>query len=267
MRRRGEHHPFQSGNGADGGDSGGSGGYSAHIRKESLAHMPLFFDSSHLGPPVDTYVAWVDVMGIQGALRRSISVAANFVYKMHDAALKANRGGIRLYPVMDGVYVCSEKGAWMEAFLRNLFRLAAEEFVKQSENKHKFVIRGAIAFGEVYHGSDLQPAASATLQSQQTYRDSILLGAPMVAAHLGEPEAPPFGLFVDSTAQHFASKRPFPFDLWWKWYATSDATLIRHLKASLTNYYDWCSRESSKIAYAQPRIRMHRGQAQLYLGR
>jgi hypothetical protein len=107
--------------------------------------MTLFFDARELGEPSSEYVAWIDVMGIQGALRRSIKIAANFVYKLHDAALQARTGRLRLYPIMDGFYASSPDSETMGAFLRQVFRSSAQEFVSQEKELFRFLIKGALA--------------------------------------------------------------------------------------------------------------------------
>jgi hypothetical protein len=51
--------------------------------------MP-FFDSSGLPqiPPTE-YVVWVDVMGTQSRMSRSLKQTANFIFKLHVAAISA----------------------------------------------------------------------------------------------------------------------------------------------------------------------------------
>lgn len=61
----------------------------------------LFFDVRLQGEPSVEYVAWVDVMGTQGALERSTKVAANFIYKLHIAVLRNQQEGVGFYPLMD----------------------------------------------------------------------------------------------------------------------------------------------------------------------
>jgi hypothetical protein len=177
--------------------------------------------------------------GIQGALRRSIKIAANFVYKLHHAALQARIAPMRLYPIMDGFYASSPDLEAMSTFLRQVFLSSAEEFVSQEKELFRFLIKGALAHGEIYHGSEPRPNASATLHDNQRYRDQILLGQAIVQAHLGEIEAPPFGLYVDASAQHFLKEsKPFPFDVWWRWYQAEDRELLQKLRASLESYFD-----------------------------
>lgn len=228
--------------------------------------MSLFFDTRRLGDASREYVAWVDVMGIQATLRRSVDTAANFVYKLHDAALKARVADLLIYPVMDGFYAATREQPTLQTFLRQVFRAVAEEHVLQNKEWFRFVVRGAVARGDVYHGRNLDPDASWSLRDNPQYRDNLLLGEPMVRAHLGEPEAPPFGIYIDHSAEGFIEGlQGFPFDLWWKWYEAPDRDLLLRLQMALDQYYGWCAGKTEELKYPLSRIRIHRGQATLYL--
>lgn len=208
-------------------------------------------------------VAWVDVMGIQSALARSVKVAANFVYKLHHAALTVPNDLVRLYPVMDGFYATSEFAQALARFLAGVFELAAREFIDESNPSFRFLIRGAVAKGNIYHGYRLSAQASWTLAQHQAHRDMIVLGTPIVDAHLGEREAPPFGIFADRTADDF-ERAGYPFDAWWPWYRlSSDSTLAARLADNLEEYYEWAG-SSDESGYDESRIRIHRGFASLY---
>jgi hypothetical protein len=61
--------------------------------------MPLFFNAQVLPNPANEYVAWIDVMGVQSAMSRSLNITANFIFKLHVAALQAPHAGLSLYPV------------------------------------------------------------------------------------------------------------------------------------------------------------------------
>lgn len=226
------------------------------------ASTDLPFNGKKLGEPSDEFVAWLDVMGIQSALRRSAKIAANFVYKIHHAAL-AHDSNVTLYPVMDGIYACTKTRDEMKKFLSFVFRSVASDLIKTAKQEFRFVIRGAVAWGPVYHGRDLSPEASWTLDQHKEYKRQLLLGMPMVKAHAGEREAPPFGLYVDASAR-FADA-PYPFDVWWQWYNEGDAELIGKLRTGLDAYYDWCTKNPDASGYEASRVRIHRGQASLYL--
>lgn len=145
--------------------------------------------------------------------------------------------------------------------------MTAQEFVSQEKERFQFIIKGALARGEAYHGSELGPNASGRLHENKVYRDQILLGQAMVQAHLGEAEAPPFGIYIDGSAQEFLKgSKPFPFDVWWRWYQADDGEFLGKLRRSLESYFDWWSKQPTDGGYAVSRIRIHRGRAALYLG-
>ena len=86
--------------------------------------------------PVNEYVAWVDVMGTKSSMSRSIAETANFIFKLHIAAISAaavNVANVRLYPVMDGVYATAADQPAMLSFLRGLFHAIAVEFNQTDE--------------------------------------------------------------------------------------------------------------------------------------
>ena len=221
-----------------------------------------YFDARHLPPPSNEYVAWIDVMGIQTAMSRSIQIAANFVFKLHIAALEAKTNGITLYPVMDGVYVTSQNKKEMESFLRSMFADLAKVFVKEGKERLLFLIRGAISFGEIYHGRNVGKGASATLGSNLDYQSHILLGEPMINSHLGERNAPPFGIFVHSSARgENSSVGP---DGWWRWFEGVSTIDRESIGKKCSSYFNWCYECRDEIKYDLDRILVHKGLAELY---
>lgn len=220
--------------------------------------MPLFFDSRNLPGPTTEYVAWVDIMGTQSAMSRSIDATANFVFKLHTAVIQSNTMGIDIYPVMDGFYASSPSQSNILDFLRSVFLLVADEFIQTSLPLHKFIIRGGLAFGPVIHGRSINAQSSPALANNPAYRDSILLGMPMVQSHLCERSAPPFGIFVHESARSFAPPGLAPIHFtWWKWANNSNQTW-RTLKRSLNQHYTWCSRRSMALEYSIERIKAHK---------
>lgn len=175
----------------------------------------MYFNSQHLAAPSVEYVTWFDVMGTQACMGRSISATANFVFKLHIAALESCTPVVRLYPVMDGVYASCPTQSDFMTFLRSVFQKVAADFVEAGDHSHRLVIRGGIAFGPVYHGHALGAQASQVLAQHAAYRDHILLGLPMVQAHLSEALAPPFGLFVHESARTFAPANTQPLHSVW----------------------------------------------------
>lgn len=226
-----------------------------------------FFDGNHLPAPINAYVAWIDVMGIQGIMSRSINISANFVFKLHIAALDAGQANVELYPVMDGVYAVSTDQAPMVQFLEFVFSRLADVFVSEAEMLHRFLVKGALAFRPVIHGASVPAAASNTLGNRVGYRNAILLGMPMIQAHLGERNAPPFGVYVHESARAFAPANQTPFHFaWWRWFAPARwLPLAQELKVQLPLYFDWCAARSQAISYEPDRIKYHRELAAQYL--
>jgi hypothetical protein len=140
------------------------------------------------------------------------------------------------------------------------------EFNAETEIHHRFCIRGGLAFGPVIHGRDCGPCA-VELQNNPAHRDKILLGMPMVQAHLAERGAPPFGVFVHESARVFALVGIDPLRwVWWKWgigNASAQATWTT-LKGQLPDYLDWCEKRSQTIEYLTERIRAHKNMVTQY---
>ena len=227
--------------------------------------MPLYFNAAHLPDPSSEYVAWVDVMGTQASMSTSLKVTANFVFKLHVAALQAPHPGVRIYPVMDGFYASSSTKNDILEFLRSVFSEVAATFNAEAEHRFRFVIRGALAFGHVVHGSTLPANTSNTLAANAAYRDQILLGMPMVQAHLAEAGAPPFGINVHESARAFAPAGTDPLhDRWWSWDNGATHAIWTALPTTLNAYYAWCEARALRIDYPRERIAVHRTMATQY---
>jgi hypothetical protein len=226
--------------------------------------MPLTFNAGELPAMASEYVAWVDVMGTQVSMSRSISITANFVFKLHIAALRARVAGVQIYPVMDGIYAATPNRNQMLSFLRSVFKSVAEEFNTTVESHHRFMIRGGLAFGPVIHGHDVGQCA-ADLRNNPTYTNSVLLGMPMVQAHLSERDAPPFGVFVHESARVFASPGSDPLHwIWWNWKNDDSVATWNALKEQLIAHLHWCKARSQAILYSMDRIEAHEKMVEQY---
>jgi hypothetical protein len=226
--------------------------------------MP-FFNATHLPTPTQEYVAWIDVMGTQASMQRSIDESANFIFKLHVAALEAPRDGVTLYPVMDGLYASSTSQEKILSFINAVYVSIATEFNKETQAKHRFLIRGGLAFGQVIHGNDIPASVSDVLEANPVYRGAILLGMPVVQAHSTESAAPPFGLSIHESARAFAPSGVKPLHvLWWKWPPSKKSKVWTSLRTNLEKHFTWCEQRSSAIGYAQERIRVHKQMFQEY---
>jgi len=228
--------------------------------------MPLQINANHIQEPTLEYVAWVDVMGIACAMQRSMKIAANFMLKLHIAALHAPHANVRLYPIMDGFYASSPSQTDMLVFLRYVFHALAETFVAEPHHHFRFVIRGSFAFGTVVHGAGLPPLVSTTLNGAPEYRRRLLIGMPMIDSCRSEKMAPPFGVYVHESARTGAplGDAPLPDELW-RWNAPPHAATWAALGPRMNEYYDWCDAHSAAIGYPLADIVRHRAGMNAYL--
>lgn len=105
------------------------------------------------------YVAFVDIMGTRTHMKKSVYESANFIFKLHAAIISAwrekNYHGVFVYPVMDGAYITARNKDDMINIMLRIYRELAKLFVKEQTQEHQYMIRGAIAYGEVIHGHDI----------------------------------------------------------------------------------------------------------------
>lgn len=177
-----------------------------------------YFNVDEINEPKHEYVCWIDIMGTKEAMKTDIRRCANFIFKMHAAVLEAcaNQKHITLYPVMDGVYITSPSKQCIVDCICSVFLNCASDFCKEENEKHLYVIKGALAYGSVYHGRDLPSTCNKIFDHHGEYKQSILLGMPIIQAFLGEKVAPPFGIYIDESARAFAPHGEETFS--WKWY-------------------------------------------------
>ncbi len=102
--------------------------------------------------------------------------------------------------------------------------------------------------------------------SEAGYARTLLLGMPVIQAHVGEAQAPPFGVFVGESARAFAPTGSKAFnEVWWRWFEPSHKALARKLRKRLSQYYKWCESHSRSILYDGARIEAHRSAAEQFL--
>ncbi|MFH1687421.1 MAG: hypothetical protein ABIE70_07870 [bacterium] len=235
---------------------------------------PAFFDNRYLPNPEPVYVCWLDVMGTQNSMLRSVKTAANFVAKLHDAVLtqakQNDTKSIRLFPMMDGVYIKSPRQGPLRYFLSGVLRQLAETFLQEKTPWFRFLVRGCIAFGPLVDGKDItDEMASRSLFANPDYRNTILLGIALAQAFRGERQAPPFGISIDESARAFAGcdEEPFSF-IWWDWYSKSDPPLDQQkMYDALVEHFDWCITHSITIGYEIERIKHHKNLVEEYWNR
>jgi hypothetical protein len=164
---------------------------------------------------------------------------------------------------MDGFYASSCSQSEMMGFLRNVFGEVAYTFIHEAELRHRFLIRGGLAYGPVIHGRALGDQASYILRDNSWYRACILLGLPMVQAHLSEEKAPPFGIYVHESARTFASQGERPLgDAWLS--SIAERETRKGLEVALEAYFVWCEERNLRLDYPQDRIMEHRKMAKQF---
>lgn len=231
-----------------------------------MANNGVYFNASKLPKPINSYVAWIDVMGIRAIMSRSIQITANFVFKLHSAALEVlpATNSLTLYPVMDGIFVVSKRQEEILVFLGDLMKKIAYTFVEQ-EIQHRFLVKAALAYGPVTHGREITPEANQKLGGNEEYKNSLLIGMPMIQAYQSESKAPPFGIFIHESARAFSpsDETPIPH-VWWRWLNRSDS-LRDELRNELESYFKWCEDHPLQIEYAVDRIKIHKEMVKQYL--
>lgn len=234
----------------------------------------IYFDSTVLGDPCYEYVCWLDVMGTSNQMLRSLPIAANFIFKLHVALLEAceqltakGRSDIRLYPVMDGAYITSKTRGALVSLLEGAMVRMAITFVREPAPFHRFLPRGAIAYGCVYHGMDLPDKANYILANNSEIRDAILMGIPVAEAYAEEGTAPPFGIAVHSSARMFAPPGGHPFRfIWIDWFRRQAQHLQpADLLCKLDEYFDWQADHHNMTGYSPESIKKHRALAREFI--
>lgn len=248
-----------------------------------------YFNADELDKPSNEYVAWVDLMGTKAWLLRSIDHAANHIFKLHgsltNTLYRLDTGEeIRVYSAMDGFYIVSGEREQLVEILEEVFATMARSVIDRlygdEENiLYMPVIRGAIAYGPVIHGSDLHQEASGsnpldyTLSHEESLVDeeNLMIGDPISQSFDKESQAPPYGLYICESARGFSHTDTEPFDrVWLDWFhsrfGSSDyqeiAGLLRKL---LFEYYTWCNNNSGRIRYPEERREEHEIWMEQYL--
>lgn len=224
--------------------------------------MSMKFYVNHLPDAKNEYVCWIDVMGIQSVMSVSLKRTANFVFKLHAAAVLHKQEDVMLYPIMDGLYCSSENKKSIIEFIKNLFSTIMDIFVSEKNMEYKFLIKGALAYGPVIHGKDIPSKASKELSKHEDYKNALLLGMPMVQSNQSEKYAPPFGIFIHESARAFAPVGDQPLHtVWFKWF--EDEKKSAYSKA-IEEYFQWCVGRANMIQYPKDRIPVHSELAKEY---
>jgi hypothetical protein len=231
-----------------------------------------FFDSQKLPEIRQSYVAWLDLMGAQSIMRRSLASATNFVMKIHVSCQTVIQGDdhsdIDLYPMIDGVYIVTPRQPALLDFLKAVLTKLALAFIFEENPLYRFLVRGAIAFGPLIKGEDMLECSKA-LQRSPEYCSRVALGMPLTQAWDAEKKAAPFGIYIHESARAFAPGRTKPLGgTHWKWWlqrkTAQDDELYAHLKTAIEKHYVWVAAHPTTLLYESGRIAAHADLAREY---
>lgn len=166
--------------------------------------MAITFNSKELPNAQNEYVCWIDIMGTRNIMMESLDIASNFIFKFHAAVQESKDPSVKLYPLMDGVYVVTKEKEALKKVITKIFKTVRTIFIDTKELHHKFLIKGTISYGPIIHGEEVSHSACPGLAGDEVYRKSILMGIPMIQAYLNEKLAPPFGIFIHESARTFS---------------------------------------------------------------
>lgn len=151
--------------------------------------------------PSNEYVCWLDIMGTKSSMSESFEKSANFIIRFHTAVLKAAVSPkVRVYPVMDGVYVAVKQLEDMREAIDKIMTCLAEVFLSETNN-HRFIVKVALAKGIIQHGSKISSEISPDMAPRSGYKQHLLFGMPMIQAFSSEKQAPPFGIYIHESAR------------------------------------------------------------------
>jgi hypothetical protein len=234
---------------------------------EEMRGQRAFFNAAELPAPQMKYVAWLDIMGTDSIMRRSMDITANFLAKLHTASLQVQASlsspeEVQLHPVVDGVYITTpSQRALLTQLTRTLKKLGVT-FICEVEPLHCFMVRGCVAFGPVWEARALSTPSHTTLAQHQGYANHILLGPCVTQAFNGERNAAPYGIWIHESARTFGPPGVHALTCthwhWWKRSADTTARAIASaLKEHLLAYLEWCKENSTYLMYEKDRIKAH----------
>lgn len=196
------------------------------------------------------YVCWIDTMGTKNTMSESFEKAANFMIRFHAIVMESIKGvaDVKCYPLMDGIYLTSTKWNTLKRVINKIYSEAAGIFIKEEVIAHRFLIRGAIAFGQIAHGTAIADDVCQNFHNMDNYKSTLLMGMPMIQSYTAESSAPPFGMYIHESARQ-------PKILQGRFYAWSnDEKLKALLRQKIHQYFDWCSAYRNYLQISSEKI-------------
>jgi hypothetical protein len=251
--------------------------YFVSIQEFPKSLLPLrdgrpFINSSEISAAPVKYVAWLDLMGSTSIMTRSMAVSASFLGKLHSAALQSKTEmedaddtpleDLRIYPVVDGLYITCTNQTPLLRFLKKTISRCAFDFIFARQELHKFMVRGSICLGPVVEGAALCTKSHFHLKANPAYAEHILFGPPVAIAYKQERLAAPFGIYVDASIRVVTPpERPPLTYAHWRWWKleprTYDEDLAAELYKQLIIFLEWCHKCNTWVLYDREAIARH----------
>ena len=230
-----------------------------------------YVDADAIPVASNEYVCWLDIMGTKSKMENSVKTCSIFIFQLHTAVLKAIESGCKIhtYPVMDGVYFTAAHRTDIENALQNIFVSLGNMFIEEEKFNYQFLVKASVAYGPIIHGKDISDDINYQFAKNHPYKESLLLGLPMIQAYNGESSAPPFGIYIHESARAFHAQDESPFVVkWWKWFLCKrldwDEEKTKRLGDKIINYFTNCRKQSLLLDYSESRIDSHEKIAKLY---
>ena len=197
-------------------------------------------------------------MGTKTIMSESFEKAANIILRFHSASLQATSSmtGVKVYPLMDGIFITGEKARVIKNAIDNIFLKMASIFIEEDKCDHQFVIRASIAYGELAHGFDVNNEVCRDIADNDTYKNALLFGMPMIQAYMAERNAPPFGVYIHESARK-VNVLQGRYYLW-----KGIESQKEELKTKLLSYFKWCryfsqylEMDTSRIAFYEELVK------------
>lgn len=218
----------------------------------------IYFNDSDFPDMKNAFVLWIDIMGTKNSMSSSVRASSIFIFKLHVAIMEAKTKDILVYPMMDGAYVTTKNEKSMSVFIKKVFNSLGDTLINTEVDYHKFLVKGAVAYGPIIHGKDIPASCSRCLKKHEDYTKSILLGMPMIFASMGEKYAPPFGIYCDE------SVRMISHEFAHRWYNWFTADKVSHIACAVQSYFDYAREHYYELDYPKEKIEEHEEKAKQY---
>jgi hypothetical protein len=231
-------------------------------------------------PFKNSYVLFLDILGMQGFMKQSLERSLNFVFKFHTILEKHKTSDLKICTVLDGAYIATDPDKqagekpnettpfWsMYRFIQNVFLSLASDFVNAKRHEFQYLVRGALSFGKIAFGRDI-PAECfhrdinnpVQCPDWDEYVKHLIVGPAVISAYSGEKKAPPFGIHVDEALRetvfneilHTSDVHPW---LWW--WKDLDQHLRDEFNKKVKNYFAFYEKHSYSSEYELSRLKEH----------